>query len=151
MTVEMTAADGTPEEVLPGAPATTAHEDPKVSLEAAPEPVEEEPKTFPLDYVQKLRDESAKYRQRAAKTEELGKRLHVALVQQSGRLQDPTDLPYDEVFLDDPDALSAAIDALLTAKPHLASRKPSGVIPQGATAPASSGSLSGLLRRNAGL
>ncbi|MDF9279420.1 hypothetical protein P4U43_16645 [Arthrobacter sp. EH-1B-1] len=160
---ELIAADGTPEEVLPGAPAVTAHEDPKVVPEVtpapndapernlSPEPAEEEPKTFPLDYVQKLRDESAKYRQRAAKTEELGKRLHVALVEKSGRLQDASDLPYDEAFLDDPDALSAAIDALLTAKPHLASRKPSGVIPQGATATPSSGSLSGLLRRNAGL
>lgn len=149
---DLTAADGTPEEVLPGAPAVTAHEDPQSPVEnSTPEPVEEEPKTFPLDYVQKLRDESAKYRQRAAKTEELGKRLHLALVEKSGRLQDASDLPYDEVFLDDPDALSAAIDALLTAKPHLASRKPSGVIPQGATATPSSGSLSGLLRRNAGL
>lgn len=145
MTVETTETE--PVEQEPTEEPTEAVETP----EEPAEEVQEEPKTFPLEYVQKLRDESAKYRQRAAKTEELGKRLHTALVAATGRLQDPSDLPYDEVFLDDPDALSAAIDALLNSKPHLASRKPSGVIPQGATAVPSTGSLSGLLRRNAGL
>jgi hypothetical protein len=42
----------------------------------------------------------------------------------AGRLADPSDLDYDEAHLTDPDALNAAIDALLRAKPHMASRIP---------------------------
>jgi hypothetical protein len=50
----------------------------------------------------------------------------------SGRLADPTDLPYSEDHLTEPGALAAAIDDLLQRKPHLASRKPVGEIGQGA-------------------
>lgn len=114
-------------------------------------PAEEEPQTFPREYVLKLRDESAKYRQRAAKTDELARRLHTVLVQASGKLQDASDLPFEESHLEDPDALTQAIDALLSSKPHLASRRPAGTIPQGAGMTAPTASLSGLLRRNAGV
>lgn len=120
------------------------------TAEVPGEPVEE-PKVFDLPYVQKLRDESAKYRQRAAKADELGQRLHTALVAASGRLQDASDLPFSPEHLEAPEALEQAIEALLAAKPHLASRKPSGFIPQGATAVSAAPSLAGLLRRNAGL
>lgn len=112
---------------------------------------EEEGKTFDLTYVRKLRKEAATYRERAGKVDELGARLHAALVQASGKLQDPTDLPYDPAHLEDPAALTAAIDGLLTSKPHLASRRPQGTIPQGATAEPGQGfSLSGALRSGAG-
>lgn len=113
--------------------------------------VEEEGKTFDLAYVRKLRKEAATYRERAGKVDELGARLHAALVKDTGRLQDPTDIPFDPAHLEDPDALTAAIDALLTSKPHLASRRPQGFIPQGATPEAGAGmTLGGLLRSNAG-
>lgn len=105
--------------------------------------------TFPREYVEELRKENAKYRQRAGQVDDLATRLHTALVTATGRLADASDLPFDEAHLSDPDALSAAIDALVAAKPHLASRKPVGSIGQGATVVADTFSLGGLLRSNA--
>ena len=49
-------------------------------------------------------------------------RLHVALTSAGGRLADPTNLPFDDAHLDD-DAMKAALDDLLTRKPHLGNRK----------------------------
>ena len=105
--------------------------------------------TFPREYVEKLRDENAKYRQRAGQSDDLAKRLHLELVKATGRLADPTDLPFDDAHLSDPDALTAAVEALLAAKPHLTSRKPTGDIGQGASVVDDTFSLSGLLRSNA--
>lgn len=105
--------------------------------------------TFPRDYVLKLRDENAKYRQRAADRDEIAERLHTALVAATGRLADPTDLTFDDAHLSDPEAITAAVDALLTAKPHLASRIPAGDIGQGVSGASDSFSLSGLLKTNA--
>lgn len=113
------------------------------------EVTEAEPETFPREYVQKLRDESAKYRQRAGRTDELAKRLHTSLVAATGRLADPSDLPYDEAHLDDEEALTAAVDALLASKPHLASRKPMGDVGQGASGDGNVVGLAGLLRAGA--
>ena len=110
---------------------------------------DDQPETFPREYVEKLRDENAKYRQRAGQSDDLAKRLHLELVKATGRLADPTDLPFDDDHLSDPDALTAAVEALLTAKPHLASRKPTGDIGQGASVVDDTFSLSGLLRSNA--
>lgn len=108
-----------------------------------------EPETFPREYVEKLRRESAGYRDKAKKTDELAQRLHTALVAATGRLADPTDLPYDEAHLDDEDALLAALDALLAGKPHLANRRPQGDVGQGASAGGAGVSLAGLLRAGA--
>lgn len=108
------------------------------------------PETFPREYVEKLRDENAKYRQRAGQADDLAKRLHIELVKATGRLADATDLPFDDEHVTDPGKLVAAIDTLLTEKPHLASRKPTGTIGQGASVTADTVSLSGLLRSNAG-
>lgn len=83
---------------------------------------------YPRRIVEELRQENGKYRQKASG---YAKRLHVELVRATGRLADPTDLPYDAAHLDDPEALVAAIDELLEAKPHLASRRPSGDIGMG--------------------
>lgn len=110
---------------------------------------DEDAETFPRDYVLKLRDENAKYRQRAADRDEIAAKLHTALVQATGRLQDADDLPFDPSHLDDPDALTAALDALLTAKPHLATRKPMGSIGQGVSGASDTFSLAGALRSNA--
>lgn len=95
--------------------------------------------TFPRSVVEKLRQENGRYRQRAQQADELAHRLHTELVRATGRLADPADLPFDAEHLDDAEALTAAIDELLTDKPHLASRKPSGDIGQGARGPATSG------------
>ena len=94
---------------------------------------EDAPDTFPREYVEKLRDENAKYRQRAQRSDDLAQRLHEALVAATGRLQDPSDLVFDESHLDDPEALQTAIEDLLARKPHLASRRPLGDIGQGVT------------------
>lgn len=121
--------------------------EPPVSTEEA---AQEAPKTFDESYVKALRKESAGYREKAKRADELAARLHSALVKADGRLQDPSDLPYDDAHLETPEAITEAIEALLQSKPHLASRRPSGVIPQGATPENGDGfSLAGLLRRNA--
>ena len=67
----------------------------------------------------------------------------------TGRLADPDDLAFDEGHLEDPEALSAAIDDLLARKPHLASRRPSGDVGQGATQTGETVDLAGMLRRSA--
>lgn len=87
--------------------------------------------TFPREVVEKLRQENSRYRQRAQHADTLAARLHTELVRSTGRLADPSDLPFDEAHLDDPEALAAAVDELLAAKPHLANRRPVGDIGQG--------------------
>lgn len=114
-----------------------------------PETPDEDAETFPRDYVVKLRDENARYRQRASDRDDLATQLHTALVAATGRLADPSDLPFADEHLTDSDALTAAVDALLTAKPHLANRRPVGDIGQGVSAASDSFSLSGLLKNNA--
>jgi hypothetical protein len=110
---------------------------------------EEEPETFPREYVVNLRDEAAKYRTRAQRADDLAARLHTSLVAATGRLADPTDLPFEESHLDEEEALTAAIDDLLARKPHLASRKPSGDVGQGATGDTTAVDLAGMLRARA--
>jgi hypothetical protein len=110
---------------------------------------EPEPETFPREYVAKLRDENARYRTRAQRADDLAARLHTALVAATGRLADPSDLTFEESHLDDSEALAAAIDDLLTRKPHLATRKPSGDVGQGATPSGEPVDLAGILRARA--
>jgi hypothetical protein len=66
-------------------------------------------------------------------------------------LADPFDLPFDEALLDDDGLVdeakvAAAVDALLVARPHLATRRPSGDVGQGAADGAGSFSLVDSLR-----
>jgi hypothetical protein len=110
----------------------------------------DEPDTFPRSYVEDLRKENKNYRERAKRGEEFAQRLHTELVRATGRLADPSDLAFNESHLEDADAISAAIDDLLAKKPHLASRRVSGEIGQGATPSTSTVDLAGLLRRRAG-
>lgn len=117
--------------------------------EQTQEQTETEPDTFPRAYVQELRDENAKYRQRAQRADDLAARLHTALVAATGRLADPTELAYDETHLQDADALTAAIDDLLARKPHLATRRPTGEVGQGASVAVETVDLAGLLRARA--
>ena len=93
----------------------------------------EEPDTFPRDYVEKLRDENARYRQRAGKADDLARRVHRLQVAATGLLADPDDLEFNEDHLDDEEALTAAIEDLLARKPHLAARRPRGDVGQGIT------------------
>lgn len=90
-----------------------------------------EPDTFDRSYVEKLRKESAKYRDKAKRTEELEKRLHHALVAQDGRLADPDDLEFNPDHLDSPEALSDAIASLVAKKPGLRAQQLSGDIGAG--------------------
>ena len=115
--------------------------------ETAPNPEDQD--MFPRDVVEKLRRENAAARTKAKDRDALAQRLHRVLVEQTGRLADATDLPFDEAHLADPDALTAAIDELLTRKPHLAARTFHGNIGQGATTDPASIDLAAILRHNA--
>lgn len=108
----------------------------------------EEPDAFPRDYVEKLRDEAARYRQRAGQADQLAKRVHRLMVERTGRLADPDDLPFDQAHVDDEDALTTAIEDLLARKPHLASRRVVGDVGQGVTDNAPT-DLAAILRRAA--
>lgn len=110
---------------------------------------QEEPETFPRAYVEKLRKEAGEARVKAKRADDLARALHEAQVAATGRLADPTDLPYDEGILNDPAALTAALDDLLARKPHLASRTPRGDIGQGVTRGADTVDLAAILRRGA--
>lgn len=109
----------------------------------------DEPDTFPRTVVEELRRENARYRTRAGQADDMATRLHLELVRATNRLADPTDLPFEERHLEDVDILDAAIDDLLARKPHLASRRPSGDIGQGATGQTDSVDLAGILRARA--
>lgn len=113
----------------------------------APDETPEDGDTFPREYVERLRRENAESRTKAKRADDLAARVFRLEVAATGRLADPADLPYAEDLIDNPEALTAAIDALLTAKPHLASRRPTGSVDQGVRttpeAPASWGSLFG--------
>lgn len=122
------------------------------------EPVEEEPlpegDTFDRKYVEDLRAESAKHRTEAkdakAALEPLQQRLFGLVVGATNRLADPTDLPFDAALLESDEALTGAIDALLAAKPHLASRRVVGDVGQGAGGSTQEvGLLQGLLHAGA--
>lgn len=99
--------------------------------DTAPDADDAAAETFPREYVENLRQENGRYRQRAQQADAYAQRLHTELVRATGRLADPTDLTFDEEHLGDADKLVAAIDDLLARKPHLASRKPVGDIGQG--------------------
>lgn len=141
-----TAPDAEPIEDQQTEPETEQTEEPTVEPET-------EPETFPAAYVKELRDENKTRRLEAKeatdRAEDLAKRLHTALVTATGRLADPTDLPYNPEHLDAPDKLTAAVDALLAAKPHLASRRPTGSIGQGESGGGGSVDLAALLRSRA--
>lgn len=118
--------------------ADTLSETPEGDIsDAAPEgsDLESDPaddEMFPRKVVEDLRQENGRYRQRAQKADTYAQRLHEQMVRATGKLADPTDLPFDEEHLDDPDKLVAAVDELLARKPHLATRRPVGDIGQGA-------------------
>jgi hypothetical protein len=116
---------------------------------------ETEPETFDRAYVENLRAEAAEHRVKGKRADALAARLVTSLAASTGRLADPSDLPYDAALLDDDgmpdgDKVTEAVEALLAAKPHLASRRPTGDVGQGARSEAEGVSLAGLLRAGAG-
>ena len=111
----------------------------------------DQPETFTRVYVQRLRDEAAKHRIKAKRADDLARELFTSRVAALGRLADPTDLVYDEVLFDaDAPALEAAVDELIARKPHLANRRPSGDVDQGAREQGQTVDLAGMLRARAG-
>lgn len=117
--------------------------------ETDPDQTEDDPETFPREYVEKLRKEAADARVRAKDRDDLAHRLHTALVAATGRLADADDLDFDEAHLTDTDALTTAIDELLDRKPHLAARRIVGDVGQGAVRDDTPVDLAGMLRHNA--
>lgn len=110
----------------------------------------DEPGEFPRSYVEELRQENGRYRQRAQRADQLAQRLHTELVRATGRLADPTDLEFNETHLDNPAGLDTALTELLERKPHLASRRPSGDIGQGASVQGATVDLAAMMRQRAG-
>ena len=113
-----------------------------------------EPETFDREYVQKLRDEAAGHRVKAKRADALAASLVTATAALTGKLADPTDLPYDEALLDedgyvDEAKVQAAVDELVKRKPHLAARRPRGDVGQGARPEPDDTGLATLLRRGA--
>ncbi|WP_322857336.1 hypothetical protein [Mycobacterium shigaense] len=105
---------------------------------------------FPREYVEKLRKESAGYRDKAktaeGRSDELARQLFTARVAATGLLADPRDLPFDANWLDSETELRGAIAALLDDKPHLKARTITGDIGQGQRGTPPPVSLIGLLR-----
>ena len=121
---------------------------------------EPESDSFPRSYVERLRRESAGYREKATQAERqaqeadsyadgFAQRLHAELVRATGKLADPSDLPFTAEHLMDESALLAAIENLLAEKPHLRSRKVSGDVGQGFRGPAAEFSLLDALKSRA--
>ena len=155
MTEHDTTTENTPEEPQGATEEAPEGQDGTDTHTEAPEPqegAEEQQDTFPREYVERLRREAAGHRDRAKQADELRAALWTARVAATGRLADPTDLVMpDDADPLDPEQVDAAVDELLATKPHLASRRPTGDVGQGAT-PVSGGSvdLAGLLRSRAG-
>lgn len=139
---DSTATDGSPQEGPDNAGEGNSEPD-NSGAEASETPPEGD--TFPRAYVEDLRKESAGYR---TQVRQLQERLHRLQVQQTGALADPADLPFDAAHLESPEALQAAIAALLADKPHLKARAfAPGAAAQGARGQASTGvDLIGMLR-----
>ncbi len=128
---------------------TTDNEQTVTDTHEPAETAQDSPETFPREYVEQLRREAAEARQKAKKADTYAQQLFAARVASTGRLADPSDLPFDEALVDDLPAMEAAIDELLGRKPHLAARTPRGDVGQGASTTAGDVDLAGILRSRA--
>lgn len=118
---------------------------------------DQEGDTFTREYVEKLRSEAAEHRVRAKRADELHRRLLDATVRDAttGILADPTDLPLSDELCDDdgypdPDRITEAARTLVERKPHLADRRPTTPVDQGARPDVADVDLAGMMRRLAG-
>lgn len=114
-----------------------------------PDDAQDDPETFPREYVEKLRKEAADARVKAKRADDYAAALFTERVRATGRMADPTDLPFNAELLDDPDALTTAIDTLLARSPHFASRTPRGNVGQGTTGSGGDVDLAAMLRMGA--
>lgn len=77
--------------------------------------------------ISRARQQAARYRRQLRDVEserdELAEALWLERVTALGTLADPSDLPFDPDALHDPDRLRELADELVTAKPHLRSRR----------------------------
>ena len=117
---------------------------------------DEDGDTFPRPYVERLRARSAGYRTRAntaeARAAELERALFTERVRALDVLADPADLPYDGDLLDDPDAMRAAVDALVRERPHYRRRgtaDPSSTGSRHRSSPSDTVSLAAIMRGHA--
>lgn len=118
-----------------GEPAALSGDGPQEPAQA-----EDDPAVFPAEYVSELRHENGKLRLRAKEAvADANQRLTRAYASQDGRLVDADLVPLSDDLLDDnglvdPAKVTQAIDALLAAKPHLRSHRPTAPLPgQGLT------------------
>lgn len=144
-----TTEDATADQVKPPEDDSDGLTDPPEGEDTGEIEADDSEETFTRTYVEKIRRESARYRERAQQADTLAQRLHVALVAATGKLADPTDLDFVDEHLEDPEALTAAIEELVERKPHLASRRPTGEIGQGTMSSGTTVNLAGLLRSRA--
>lgn len=105
------------------------------------------------ELVRSLRKEAGDYRRKLRDTEterdELRHELYRERVAALGVLADPDDLPFDAEALDDPDRLRELADELVSAKPHLRSRRIRQRAGQGEGSGADGFSLAAALSRGA--
>lgn len=101
----------------------------------------------------RARGQAARYRRELRDVEserdELAAALWTARVDQLGVLADPDDLPFDPDALHDPDRLRQLVDELVTAKPHLRSRRIRARAGQGEGTAPGGVSLAAILNRGA--
>jgi hypothetical protein len=124
--------------------------DPDKAVREAHELAQADDAAFSREYVEKLRAEAAERRVRAKRAEDLQARLLDAVIREgtAGILEDADDLRrhVDEATLVDDDGypdvvkVRAAAETIAATKPHLARRRPTGDIDQGAR-PESSGDV----------
>lgn len=146
---DTTSTENAPETPEETEEATTTPEAPEQAGDGNDAPEEEAGQTFTAEYVRKLREEAAAQRVKAKRADDLAQEVFRLRVAATGRLADPTDLAYDEALLEDEEALSGAIDDLLTARPHYAARRAAGSVGQGATGSSGGVDLAGILRARA--
>ena len=103
--------------------------------------------------VARARQQAARYRRQLRDVEgerdELAEALWLERVTALGTLADPADLPYDPDALHDPDRLRELADELVTAKPHLRSRRIRARAGQGEGAHGGGVNLAAMLARGA--
>lgn len=155
---EQAAAGGTPTSGNPADPESQV-EDPtdladELDDDDDPDDPDESDETGPATpALVKARKQAAKYRTdlRAveADRDELAQALWVERVTALGTLADPTDMPFDPEALHDPDRLRELVDELVTAKPHLRSRRVRQRAGQGEGSTPGDVSLAAMLRRGA--
>lgn len=121
--------------MIDNAPEIDAQAEPPANEQLDPA-TEEVPESFSADYVRDLREEAAAHRVKAKRIDDANARLVAAYATADGRLVDVEALTMSEDMLDDdglvdPEKVAGAIADLITAKPYLASRKPTTPLPQG--------------------